>query len=91
MVEKKKPETEIKKVDDLAKKASDKEAKEIEAIAKAIKNIEEKAIGNLENAAEKKQNLNRKVALTFVGTTSEKKKKKEFLPVKKTDTANNQS
>lgn len=39
----------------------------------------------------KKQNLKRKVTLTFTGMLSKKKKKKKFSLVKKADTANTQS
>ena len=91
--EKRRLEKEIKKAEALAKKAQDEEAKKIEA---AIK-IEERAKRNIENAAEKKQNLKRKAALASTSGPSEKKKKKELnnppakIPSKKADRANDQS
>ncbi len=72
--EKRKLEKEIKKTEALAKKARDEEAKRREV---AIK-IEEKAKRNIENAAEKNQNLKCKAALDSTGGPSEKKKKKEL-------------
>lgn len=73
----------------MAKKTLDKKAKKIQGAAKVTKRIEEKAKKNLENAAEKTQNLKRKAALIFTSRPSKKKKKKEPLLVKKADTANN--
>ncbi len=90
-MEKKKLEKEIKKADDLAKKALDKKAKKIQVVTKTTKRIEERAKKNIENTAKKKQNLKYKAALTSVGVLSEKKKKKELPPIEKVDTANNQS
>lgn len=77
----------------LAKKTWDKEAKRIEA---AIK-IEKMAKKNIKNAIKKKQNLKRKAALASTSGLFEKKKKKKLnnspakTPVKKADTANDQS
>ena len=85
-------ENEIKKVQTLAKKARDEEAKKIKA---AIK-IKEKAKRNIENVAEKKQNLKYKAAPASTNRPSEKKKMIELYnpsaktPVKKANTANDQ-
>lgn len=74
VVEKRKLEKEIKKAEVLVKKARDKKIKKIKI---AIK-IKEKAKRNIDNMAEKKQNLKCKAILTSLSRPSKKKKEKEL-------------